>query len=202
MGNTGLWLGAVCTIAIYSFLYGDNPVFRFFENLFVGLGAAHMSVMGYESIMTRAWKPMLAGNYWWAGSIVLGFMLLARLIPATRWVSRIPLGFMMGVAAAFTARRAINTEFWVQMRSTMNIQLNSINSILYLVAVIAVVSYFLFTYNPDKPWGRALGAAGKFGQYVMMIAFGASLGNTIMARLSLVIGRMEFLFRDVFGVLQ
>jgi hypothetical protein len=36
----------------------------------------------------------------------------------------------------------------------------------------------------------------KFGRYTLMVAFGALFGSTIMARMSLLIGRMYFLIHD------
>ena len=33
----GIWVGIGLTLCIYSFLYKDNPFFRFAEHLFVGV---------------------------------------------------------------------------------------------------------------------------------------------------------------------
>ena len=38
----GIWVGAFLTLAIYSFLYKDNPVYRLAESIFVGIS------LGYE----------------------------------------------------------------------------------------------------------------------------------------------------------
>ena len=42
----------------------------------------------------------------------------------------------------------------------------------------------------------------KIGIYFLMITFGSSFGYTIMARISLLIGRMDFLLFDFGNVLR
>lgn len=204
----GVWLAAFFTLAVYSFLYGDNPFFKFSEHLFVGLGAAHMAVMGWESMYQRAWIPLSTkGEWWYLGAIVGGIMLLTRWFRPVQWISRIPLGFMMGVAAGLSARSAIDSQFWRQIQSTVTMKLNVMdkglpNNALYVFIVVTTLAYFLFAFNEKSGFGRGLKGVGMIGQYMMMIAFGASLGSTIMARLSLVISRLEFLFKDFLGVLK
>ena len=35
--NIGVWIAALLTLGIFSFLYKDNPVYKFCEHLFVGV---------------------------------------------------------------------------------------------------------------------------------------------------------------------
>ena len=35
----GVWISALLTLGIFSFLYKDNPVYKFCEHLFVGISA-------------------------------------------------------------------------------------------------------------------------------------------------------------------
>ncbi len=67
-----------------------------------------------------------------------------------------------------------------------------ISGLIMVVAVITTLCYFYFS----KEHKGALGTAGRAGIYFLMIAFGAGFGNTVMARISLLIGRMQFLFYD------
>jgi len=201
--NPGVWLAAFFTLAIYSFLYGDNPAYKFSEHLFVGLGAAHAAVMGWEAMVKQAWTPLTTkGELWLLGALIGGVMLLTRWFKPIAWISRIPLGFMMGVAAGLSLRSAIDSQFWRQIQSTLTMKLDSANNILYIVILVTTLTYFLFAFNDKSGFGRGIKGVGVIGQYMMMIAFGASLGSTIMARLSLVIARLSFLFKDWLGVLQ
>ncbi len=40
----GIWLGALFTFAIFSFLYKDNPFYKTAEQIFVGLSAGYWFV--------------------------------------------------------------------------------------------------------------------------------------------------------------
>ena len=43
----GLWVAALCTLSIFSFLYGDNPLYKFAEAVFVGSSAGYAMVIGF-----------------------------------------------------------------------------------------------------------------------------------------------------------
>ena len=43
----GVWISALLTLGIFSFLYKDNPVYKFCEHLFVGISAGYWVVLTY-----------------------------------------------------------------------------------------------------------------------------------------------------------
>ena len=61
-----------------------------------------------------------------------------------------------------------------------------------LVGVIGVLVYFFFSVEHTGTAGHI----SKVGIWFLMISFGASFGYTIMARVSLLIGRVTFLLDD------
>ena len=49
----GLWVAALCTRAIFSFLYGDNPLYKLAEAVFVGSSAGYAMAIGFwDGIVT------------------------------------------------------------------------------------------------------------------------------------------------------
>jgi len=58
--------------------------------------------------------------------------------------------------------------------------------------------YFFFS----KEHKGAFGGAARIGIWTIMITFGASFGYTVMSRMSLLIGRMEFIFGDWLGLIR
>jgi len=66
------------------------------------------------------------------------------------------------------------------------------NLFIILVGVIAVLVYFFYSVEHTG----AVGVVSKIGIWFLMVSFGASFGYTIMARLSLLIGRVGFLLED------
>jgi len=60
--------------------------------------------------------------------------------------------------------------------------------------VITALSHFIFTQ--EKIQEGAMGWLPKIGRWLMLLAFGASFGNTIMSRFGMYQGRIIFLLRD------
>lgn len=54
----GLWIAGFCTLAIFSFLYRDNPFYKVAEHVFVGVSAAYYMVVGFWSTIV----PNLLGS--------------------------------------------------------------------------------------------------------------------------------------------
>ena len=73
-----------------------------------------------------------------------------------------------------------------------------VSRIVVLFGVLSVLFYFFFSVEQKGP----VAAASRVGIYFIMVSFGASFGYTIMARMSLLVGRLEFLLSDWLGVLQ
>jgi len=61
-----------------------------------------------------------------------------------------------------------------------------------MVGVVSVLIYFFFSVEHTG----AVGVVSKVGIWFLMVSFGASFGYTIMGRLSLLIGRVQFLLDD------
>ena len=53
--DIGIWIAALLTLGIYSFLYKDNPAYKLCEHLFVGVSAGYYVVLMYFSVV----KPNL-----------------------------------------------------------------------------------------------------------------------------------------------
>jgi len=184
------WLAAIATLAIYSFLYSPNKIFTFFEHVYVGVGAGYGIVFGYNAIVRQGWEPMLKGKWILIIPMILGLLLFTRFIKSISWVSRLPLAFLVGLGAALSMK-AIESDFLVQIRATM-IPWSSLNNILLVLGTVTALTYFFFTF-PDSKVVRSGALAGR---WFLMAAFGAAFGNAVMGRISLLIGELQFLFKD------
>lgn len=195
----GLWMAAIGTIVCYSYLYKDNFAFQVMEHLFIGIAAAHAVAFGFNNIRTMAWIPVVRDQKWlWLVPLVLGVLLYTRFTKNLKWLSRWPIAFMLGVGAAVTITGVVDAQFIRQIRGTM-IPIRHINDVIIIVGVLGTVTYFLFgPISSRKP----VRIASRVGMWTMMAAFGAAYGNTVMARMSLVIGRLQFLLADWLQILQ
>ena len=68
----------------------------------------------------------------------------------------------------------------------------SVSNIVLIIGVLSVLAYFFFSKEHTGSYGRFC----KLGIYFLMFSFGASFGYTVMARVSLLIGRVTFLLYD------
>lgn len=103
-------LGAILTLSIYSFLYKDNPFYKFAEHLVVGVSAGYYLVIYYwnyidPNVVTPVFQLRLGadpislfGMSWWMAFIpgLLGLLLYMRFFPKVAWVGRWPLGIYVG----------------------------------------------------------------------------------------------------------
>lgn len=189
--NIGIWVAAICTLAMFSFLWRDNSIFRSFQHIYVGIAAGYGMVQQWKSIRNMAITPLMTkGQYTWIVPIILGLLLFTRFFKGISWLSRWSLGFLIGIGSAL-AIKILETEFIRQAQASI-VNLNSFNNWVLMLGTACGVFYFFFTIKPNS----VVGAAAKLGRYVLMISFGAGFGNAVMGRVSLLISRMQFLFGE------
>ena len=206
--SLGNWVAALITLMLFSILYKENPLYRIAEHLYVGASAAHGIVTTWNNTVKPAITSMPTKGTWWEIiPMVLGLLIYFNMYRPYAWVARIPMGFWIGYNAALvlSARQVI--PFFNQMTSAIKPLIvmkagvfnltQSINNILFVSIVLGVLIYFFFTVEHKGVFKYA----ANWGRLAIMIGFGASFGNTVMARISLLIGRLTFLFSDWLGLL-
>jgi hypothetical protein len=205
----GVWIGAILTLGIFSFLYKDNPFYKFSEALFVGISAGYWFVvtfwqyfvpkfwdnlaLAYSELLTKGrvdyhWIYLLGGFF--------GVLMLLRLLPKIGWLSRWSLAFIVGTTAGLQFTRYLESNGIKQVVGTIKPLLVSgnmnatIGNIIIVVGTFCGLIYFFFS----KEHKGAFGGAARVGVWFLMITFGALFGYTVMSRMSLLIGRMDYLF--------
>ncbi len=194
-----IWIAAFFTIAATSYAFKDNIVFKFAENTFIGIAAGHAIVMGVKNIRDYGWTHIMSGEMIYVVVFLLGIMLYARFSDKYFWLYRYPIAFLVGNGIGISIRAAIYSDFIVQVRATASPLIASdafgtVNAIITFVGVITAMSHFVFTY--EKMNEGTLGWLPRIGRSMMLLAFGASFGNTIMSRFGMYQGRIIFLLRD------
>lgn len=245
----GLWIAAFLTLCILSFLYRDNPFFRFAESLFAGVSLGYY--IGQESDQTI--RPNLVeplgrdflGNIDLLIPALIGLNLYSRYVPKGSWLSRwslaIYVGYYVGVnmvqklhgevlpqsqstivpfvlagpaaggalffvsllalaaflALSFRGRTALGgavfmiawtvcrlLAIWIAPQSAV-----TLDNLLLAVGVLSVLIYFFFSLEHRG----LVGGVSRVGIWFLMLGFGAAFGYTVMGRVSLLIGRLNFL---------
>ena len=201
----GVIIAAGITLSLYSFLYKDNPLFKFAENLYVGVAAAYtLNQVWYTVLLADVINPIFDLNNQTGGTnewllffpVLLGLFMLTQLASdKINWLSRIAFAFVVGLGAGLTIPRTIAANILAQMQPSMQpitADLAGFNLLVILIGVVTVLIYFFYSVEHTGP----VGVASKVGIWFLMVSFGASFGYTIMARLSLLIGRVGFLLED------
>ena len=58
--DVGVWVAAFLTLCIFSFLYRDNPFYRFAEHLFVGVSAGYYIILNFWTVVVpNLWDPLV-----------------------------------------------------------------------------------------------------------------------------------------------
>jgi hypothetical protein len=135
--------------------------------------------------------------------LALGLMLLARLLPKGGWISRWPVAYGVGVYAGQNMVYTMQTQVIDQITATIKPLwptvengISGSEAVVNWIVVIGVLTGLLYFYFSVEHKGPIFGTASLVGVRILMIAFGAAFGYTIMARVSLLIGRMLFLIFD------
>lgn len=197
-------IGAIFTIAIFSFLYKDNPLYKIAESIVVGVAAGYFTVLLFwTSLKPKFWDQIVVYHKWWyVIPGILGILMYFRFSKRYSWVSRYPLCLYIGIGSGIAIPLSLQTFVVRQVEATMlpiNFQsLQGWNNFLVVIMVFSALIYFFFSMEHRGIIGRT----ATFGIWVIMVGFGASFGYTVMARVSLLIGRIQFLLGDWLGLVE
>ena len=211
--GTFLWttLGAFLTLCTFSFLYKDNPLYKFAEHLVVGVSTGYFAIiLWHNGLQPNLFDFLKDGNFyllwlnankwWYIVPAILGLMMWTRFSSKWSWVSRWPIAIYIGIAVGVEIPLIMRNSVNMQLYSTMRVfnwgnflgsgyldPAGGISQIIIFIGMIAGLFYFFFS---KEHVGLFKGVA-KFGISILMIGFGASFGYTVMARISLFIQRIQ-----------
>ncbi|MCX6375966.1 MAG: hypothetical protein NTU88_08055 [Armatimonadetes bacterium] len=199
-----IWVAAIGTLAIYSILYKENPVYRMAEHIFIGAAAGYGVFVTWTQILKPQWWDKIThGEWYWIFALIAGSMFYFIYSKKHVWISRIIFGTLLGLiaGAAFKGFAGINIDrIHASFKPLHGAGMTAgeiANNAVFIVVLLAVMAYFFFSFEHRS---RLTSAPSKLGRWFLMFAFGAMFGSTVMARMSLLIGRMYFLLHDCLGI--
>jgi len=198
----GVWINALLTLCILSFLYKDNHFFRFAESLFAGLSLGYYIGLSVQNTLRPNLfnplfgQPLEGLNLLLIVPMLLGVLLYFRFIPRISWVARIALAVYVGYYSGVYLVQKLHGEVLPQSRDTiLGVTTGGLDAVWNLVMMVGVFSVLIYFYFSAEHKG-ALGRVSRVGIWFLMISFGASFGYTVMARVSLLMGRFSFLVNN------
>ena len=195
----GVWIAAFLTIACLSFLYKDNPFFRFAESLFAGVSLGYyIGITLNQTLEPNLFEPLRDFKTNWDLVVpgILGVVLYMRYVPKVGWISRYALAIYVTYYIGVEFTRKIHGEVLPQLARTIlpiaKPDQATLISLVYIVGVFSVLVYFFFS----REQGGITKRISRLGIWFLMISFGAAFGFTVMGRVALLIGRVNFLILD------
>lgn len=213
-------VAGIGTLAILSFIIKENPFYRFFEHLFIGIAAGLLPVQTIRDFLwPRILEPMLGldiavypdGTYAqeynsyqliYIAPMLFGLLYYFLYSRRFNWLAKIVIGFSLGIAGALTFK-GFFAEVIPQISSSFKPLLvfgkegfdawQSLSNTIFVLTLLIVMYYFFFTIRDEKRESPVLSHAGR---WLMMVCFGAFFGSTVMARLALLVERLQFLLDD------
>ncbi len=228
-----LGIGVLATIGLYSVLFRENKFYRFFEHIFLGLASGWALVVLWTETLKEKWWDKVVGSAaingdpatagYWAYVLLIPIGLMGYFVFSKKhnWMSRIPIGIILGMWSGQQIQVWFN-RYGPQMRdsmkpllptstdsffvpSTANLtdpaqiaQINAqvypseaLTNVVYVFTLLCVLSYFLFSFEIKS---KALKVMTTSGRWLLMIGFGAIFGSTVMMRFTLLIDRMYFVW--------
>jgi len=209
----------ILTLFVFSYVLGDNPIFRIVSYILVGVSAGYLAVMVIDfAIIPRLVNPLLSTNSTERNlaivPLILGLLLVARLFPRFSNLGRLPMAYMVGIGAAVTVGGAVLGTGMGQVKSIIAIfdfapagnsengqMFRYVESAVLLIGTIASLAYFQFgarSYPQEKSrrrlWIEGLAWIGKI---FIAITLGALFAGVYLSALTAMIDRMGFIWQFV-----
>lgn len=203
-----IWIAAILTLSVFSFLYEDNPLFCLAEHLLVGLSTGYLICTYWHNVfMPELITPLVTGGFgdhahlW--GAALLCLFWAARYVKKLEDFYRLALAFWVSIDMGMIIPTFMESQVLAQIAGTLSVSFDGslstqLGGAVLVLGTVAALSYFLFS----KAHEGILGKSAQGGVIILMIGFGATFSYTIMSRVYVLIGRIHFLLRDWLGIVQ
>ncbi len=205
----------VFTLMIFSYVIGDNPLFRIAIYIFTGVTAGYIAaVVWWQVLLPRLIIPLISGPLEQKLLLVVPFigalLILFKISPRLAGAGRLAMAFLVGAGAAVTIAGALGgtlipqvmgtiTVFDLDAASARNINILEVigNGSIILAGTIFSLAYFHFGARP-RPDGsmHRLGIIEIFswiGRIFIGITLGVVFAGVYAAALTALIERMSSL---------
>lgn len=204
-------IGFVVTLAVFSYLFKDNILYRIVQKAAMGVAVGILVVMTWQSVLYPMWFVNIVNAFtrrtpWYHGlwllMLIPGIMFYFQMSKKYFYLSRPVIALFVGVAAGLAFKNQVN-QIIPQVASVLN-PINpwaegvewhvAVNNIIMLLCFFSTLLYFSFTIKSEGPLFKV---PMKFGRISIMVALGAMFGSTVMTRMAFLIERMQFLYDQV-----
>jgi hypothetical protein len=200
--DLGVWLAAFFLLGFWSSLYKDNIWYKFTEYTFVGVAVGNSVVFAWRSVKKTGLDPLLLGEVIWILPILLGVLILFRISPQYRWVSRWPMSVLVGTTVAVSVRGVVGAQILGQVTTLIEKAaivpgiFNNINNYIIIIGTICTLMYFVYNRAQRGLWGYGT----RLGRLMMMSTFGNLMTQCFLSRCTGAVFQVKFLLKTWLGL--
>lgn len=197
------------TLMIFSYLLGDNPLFRIAIHIFVGVSAGYVaSVAWWQVLWPRLILPLVFGSDPFSRALLSVPLLLCGLLLMRAWPSLArlgspPMAILVGVSAAAAIGGAVTGTLIPQVNATVNsfdVRMSAspletlLNGGIVLVGAVTTLAYFHFGARTSGGRFVAVEILAFIGSLFLAMALGVLFAGAYSAALTALIERLHFLW--------
>lgn len=189
-------LAAVLTLASLSFMYKENPFYRWAEYTVIGVTTGNWLMMAINAIRNGVVGPLQEGQFHVIIAVILGVLYFSRFFKVP-WLYRYPVAVLTGIGVAFTIRGqpgVILKQVYGVMKP-MSFDIAGLGVLIAVCSLIFPLSYFTYTREHKGP----MGIAAKIGRYFIMGFIGMRFVGEVNAYTTILTGRLAELVNYLLG---
>ena len=201
----------ILSLLIFSYLIGDNPLFRSAIYLFIGVASGYAAVViWHQVLLPRLFQPLLSADPNQLLPVVvplgLSVSLLAKLSPRISWMGSFAMAMLVGVGAATALSGAVIGTLIPQSRAAMDAFSSLtvgrlLQGIVMLAGTALTLAYFQFSATRAADGSIKRNVIFEFlawiGRVFIAITFGVLFAGVYMAALSAMIERLSSMINFV-----
>ena len=190
----GMIVASWMCIMLYSMLYGDNPISRFAEHIYLGITAGYYAYINMRFYWDKGIVQMMEpGKIHFIIPVILGAMIYARLYTPTRWMYRYPMAILMGSMLGVSIRTTVFSQIIDQfilgnlppLAPIVGVPAGTaINNLIIIIGSLCATVFFVFSHDFAGPTRYI----HRIGRLFLLCSFGATYGNTTSYRYELMAG--------------
>lgn len=209
-----LWtiISLILTLMIFSYVIGDNFLFRIATYIFVGVSSAYVAILLLESIIIpKLLLPIVSGNFnnilYSIVPLLLSMLLIFKLFPKTNRLGTIPMAIIVGAGVGVMLTGSILGTLIPQTVATFSFTNTSwFTGLILLFGTVTTLLYFQFTTKTqiltDEPKKNVLMILKQIGGGFVAIALGSIFAGIILSATLALISRFTFIMQFITSVLN
>lgn len=206
------FIGLILTLMVFSYLIGDNPLFRIAVYLFIGVASGYAATVIVYSVLLPRLSSLRANdmNQLILGVIPLlfGVTLLAKLSPRISWIGNFAMAVLVGVGAAVAIGGALIGTLIPQLgaaidafdvrsaESGLGVASKLLQGVVMLGGTVFTLASFHFSagHAPDGAprLNPIIEGIAWVGRLFIAITLGVLFAGVYMAALTAMIERLSF----------